>query len=139
MRTAIIIFTASLLFFLNVGCATILNGDTQDIAFDSEPPGAYVSIDNVRQGVTPCVIPVPRKNWSKQITIVKPGYKTEMFKLENDLSGKTLLNVLWFPGAIVDGISGRGGHYKDSVKVILVRGTGVNNRENEDDKNGDSK
>lgn len=121
------------------GCATILNDDTQMVAFDSEPIGATVAVDGVRMGVTPCALPIERKGWDKTIQIEKPGYKTEIFVLDNVLSGSTFLNVLWFPGAIVDGISGRGGKYKDTVKVVLEPGQGINDRRDEgEEDNGEA-
>ncbi len=111
------------------GCATLLNSDTQPVTFTSEPEGAVVRIDGVAYGRTPVTIPVLRKGWDKQISISMDGYKTENFTLKNTLSGSTFLNVIWWPGAIVDGISGRGGKYQSHVQVVLEPGTGINNRD----------
>ena len=111
------------------GCATILNSDTQQVAFDSDPPGATIKIDGAAYGKTPSTIPVARKGFDKAIEISLDGYKSEVFTLKNNaINGATLLNILWFPGAIVDGISGRGGSYQDTVKVVLQKGTGINDR-----------
>ncbi len=88
-------------------------------------------------GVTPCVIPVARKGWDKMITVAMPGYQTEIFELDSTLSGTTFLNVLWWPGAIVDGISGRGGKYQDNVKIVLIKGSGVNDHTQEEEENED--
>jgi len=109
------------------GCATFLNDDTQPVAFDSEPTGASVAVDGVRQGTTPCVIPVPRKGFDKIVTFEKAGYKTTNFKLKNGLNAAVAGNIIFggFIGLGVDAISGRGGSYQKSVKVILESGTGV--------------
>ncbi|HVZ94659.1 MAG TPA: PEGA domain-containing protein [Phycisphaerales bacterium] len=117
------------------GCATILNGDTQSVTFNTDPEGAMVKIDGTSYGRTPVSIPVPRKGFDKQVEVSLEGYKTEMFQLKNNpVNGATLLNILWFPGAIVDGISGRGGSYQESVRLVLERGVGVNNRSEETSK-----
>lgn len=111
------------------GCATILNSDTQQVAFDSDPPGATIKIDGAAYGKTPSTIPVPRRGFDKTVEISLDGYKTEVFTLKNNaINGATLLNVLWFPGAIVDGISGRGGSYQNTVRVVLEKGSGVQDR-----------
>jgi hypothetical protein len=112
------------------GCATILNSDTQPVTFNTTPDGATVKVDGVAYGKTPTTVQVPRKGFDKQVEITLPGYKTEIFTLENNpVNGATLLNVLWFPGAIVDGISGRGGSYQSSVSIVLEQGTGANVRQ----------
>lgn len=109
------------------GCATFLNDDTQPVAFDSDPAGAYVYVDGTRMGVTPCVIDVPRKGWDKQIMYEKTGYVTELFTLKNSLNAAVAGNLIFggIIGGVVDGISGRGGGYQDSVKVVLTQGGGV--------------
>jgi hypothetical protein len=124
---AVLGLTAALPF--SGGCATLLNSDTQPVTFNSEPEGALVRIDGVAYGRTPVTIPVPRKGWDKQVLMSHDGYKTEIFTLNNTLSGTTLLNVLWWPGAIVDGISGRGGKYASSVSIVMEKGSGTNDRD----------
>lgn len=113
------------------GCATILNDDTQPVTFNSDPEGALVKVDGVAYGRTPVTIPVQRKGWDKQVEISLDGYKTEAFTLENTLSGNSFLNVLWWPGAIVDGISGRAGKYQGTVQVVLEPAEGRNVKESE--------
>src|SRR5690606_27890971 len=132
MRTWKLLMAAVLC--LGSGCSTILNDDTQPVTFDSDPPGALVNIDGVNYGRTPCTIPVQRKGWDKQVMISLDGYKTEIFTLENTLSGNTFLNVIWWPGAVVDGISGRAGKYQEAVRVVLEPGEGVNDRTREAEK-----
>ncbi len=121
-----LISTSLLVMCLGPGCATILNGPNQMVAFNSEPDGATVAVDGVKMGKTPCVLPVPRKGWDKIITFSKDGHKTVNYKLRNTLSGAVIANVLVpIVGTVVDAISGRGGGYADSVSVLLEPGTGI--------------
>ena len=117
---------SALVMFLFSGCASIFNGPNQMVAFNTDPDGATVSVDGVAMGKTPCVLPVPRKNWDKIITFAKPGYKTVHYKLYNTLSGALWGNVLVpIVGTAVDAISGRGGGYESSVAVVLIEGEGT--------------
>lgn len=127
ISSALLLATMTLL----AGCATILNDDTQPVTFNSDPEGALVKVDGVAYGRTPVTVPVPRKGWDKQVEISKDGYKSEVFTLKNNLSGSTFLNVLWWPGAIVDGISGRGGKYQSNITIVLEEGVGVNQRDDQ--------
>ena len=112
------------------GCATILNDPEQPVAFDTDPPGAFVSVDGVRMGTTPCVIPVPRKGGDKIISFEMSGYKTEMMNMRNTLDAALAGNILLggFVGLAIDGVSGRGGGYQKSLKIILGPGSGNNDR-----------
>ncbi len=83
-----------------------------------------MAVDAVKMGKTPCVLPVPRRGWNKTITFTKPGYKTVNYTLKNSLDGALAGNIIFFPGIIVDVISGRGGGYADSVTVLLEPGSG---------------
>ncbi|XHC25534.1 MAG: PEGA domain-containing protein [Phycisphaerales bacterium] len=126
---SLLIALALKLTILGSGCATLLNSETQPVTFNSDPEGALVRIDGVAYGRTPVTIPVQRKGWDKQVLMSLDGYKTEMFTLNNTLSGTTFLNVLWWPGAIVDGISGRGGKYESNVSIVMEPGEGTIDRD----------
>lgn len=123
-------FVLLLLSLLLTGCATLLNDPEQPVAFDTDPPGAFVSVDGIRMGTTPCVIPVPRKGGDKIISFEKPGYKTEMMNMRNTLDAALAGNLLFggFIGLAIDGVSGRGGGYQKSLRIVLEPGSGVNDR-----------
>jgi len=57
---------------MTAGCATVVNGFSQDLAVDSEPAGARVTLSNGQSCTTPCALSVPR-NQPLVATIVKPG------------------------------------------------------------------
>jgi FKBP-type peptidyl-prolyl cis-trans isomerase len=104
------------------GCATILNDATQPVAFSSEPQGAIVTVNGAAMGRTPCTLPIARKGWDKEILFTLDGHKPLNFKLKNSLDGAVAGNIIagGVIGGIVDGISGRGGGYQESVQVVLV-------------------
>jgi len=109
------------------GCATILNGPDQMVAFSSEPDEATVYVDGVAMGKTPCTLPVPRKGGDKLIAFDRPGYKRVEYTLRNTLDGALAGNILLggIIGLGIDAISGRGGGYKHSVSVFLESGSGT--------------
>lgn len=126
MRNRSAVLVSTLALFVVSGCATILNGPNQMIAFNTDPDGATVAVDGVAMGKTPCVLPVARKGWDKTISFKKLGYKTIHYKLRNTLHGALLGNILLggVIGLTVDAVSGRGGGYEASVSVILTEGEG---------------
>lgn len=109
------------------GCATLINSENQSVAFNTEPDGATVSIDGVAVGKTPVVIPVARKGGDKMVQFDLAGYKSVQFKLKNTLDAALAGNILFggFIGLGIDAISGKGGGYQSSVKVVLERGSGL--------------
>jgi hypothetical protein len=76
------------------GCATIINGTTQSVTFDSIPQGAEILIDGARVGVTPLTITL-EKNAKKTVMIKKDGYKTISRDLTKKFDGVAVLNVFW--------------------------------------------
>jgi hypothetical protein len=55
------------------GCATAINGRTQEVPISSEPPGATVLVDGVNVGTTPTTVMLTRHD-SHSVRIEKPGY-----------------------------------------------------------------
>jgi hypothetical protein len=121
------------------GCGTIVKDDTQPVAFDSTPTGAYVEIDGTRRGRTPETIPVERDGEDKQVTFSKNGYQSEQFTLEQNLDGGAFVgNLLLWPiaGNIVDALTGKASNYQESVEVQLQRySEATSDREKEFDGN----
>ena len=121
IRTMLRVF-ACLAFVSLQACATLLNDATQPVAFSSDPQGAIVSVNGAAMGRTPCTLPILRKGWDKQILFTLEGHKPLNLTLKNTLDGAVAGNFILggIVGGVVDGISGRGGAYQDSVQVVLV-------------------
>lgn len=85
------------------GCATILSGTKQDLRIHSQPPGAHVEIGQL-SGTTPCTLSVPK---GKRLNvIVSLDSQSKLVPLSRRFDAVGLLNILVWPGFIVDAISG---------------------------------
>src|SRR5207253_7057460 len=68
-------------------CASIVRGTGEQVAFQSEPPGAEVRTSTgLGCPETPCAFEVPRKD-SFTATFSKPGYQPEQVHVGTKVSG----------------------------------------------------
>ena len=80
-----IIFISSLFFIFS--CATSQQGTEQMVSFSSIPNGATVKTSHgFSCSITPCKIKLPR-NKSFEATVSKPGFTTEVVKVDSLPSG----------------------------------------------------
>ena len=103
MRTLVVLVALSLacgLGFGAGGCATIVNGKTQDIAIATNPPGATCYIDSGQTVVTPSSVNL-RRNKDYVLTITKDGYQPQTVPLTSVMSGWMAGNILL--GGIIGG------------------------------------
>ena len=68
------------------GCATIIRGTEQQVAINTDPPGAQVQLSNGTSCVSPCLLNCQR-NQTLLLTISKEGYFTQTATLLPTLSG----------------------------------------------------
>lgn len=104
------------------GCATIVNGTNQDVAFNSQPDGAIVELSSGQNCVTPCAFAM-RRGSDSEITINKPGFQPVSIYVQSRLGGSTFGNIIagGIIGGIVDGTNGASNHlYPNPVYVRLV-------------------
>ena len=115
------------LLLLSTGCATIISGTTQDIAFSSVPPGANVKLENGAQTVTPGTLTLKRKDTHTAI-FTKENFPERQTEVKPDRTGNwwVLGNILFggFIGIIVDVASGAQ-HHLAPEHVIMDMETGV--------------
>ncbi|MBY0310586.1 MAG: PEGA domain-containing protein [Phycisphaerales bacterium] len=106
---------------LFTGCATIVNGKTQDISVSTVPPGATVMIDGQQTLITPSKVAL-RRNKDYVFTISKDGYQTQVVPVTGVLSGWLLGNLV-FGGLIgggVDAATGAGFTLTpESIAIVL--------------------
>lgn len=104
-------YTASLLLPVALismaGCATIINGKTQQVSFNSEPQGAEVIVDGTSVGVTPVTASIQRGG-QKMVSVKKDGYQTAEATLTSSTSGAFWGNIIigGLPGSTTDGATG---------------------------------
>lgn len=109
------------------GCASIMHGSRQNVAFDSTPAGASVIVDGTKVGTTPICTDLDRGS-EHDVTIELPGYTPQKIHLSRGVDGWFFGNLLLggVIGLVVD--ASNGAMYKldkDRVSVTLVKGTGV--------------
>lgn len=109
------------------GCATVMNGTSQPVEFQSDPAGATVKLVNGLECETPCSFEMKRGRDS-QVTFTMPGHEPVSVYIQSRMGGSVVGNVLagGLIGGIVDGSNGASNHlYPDPVYVRMVRtGTG---------------
>lgn len=86
------------------GCASIFNGQTQSVAFKSEPDGANFTVTNragetIHTGTTPATITLKRgagyfKSESYRVAYSKDGYAPREVMVTSTLSGWYIGNIL---------------------------------------------
>lgn len=116
-----------MVMLLSSGCATITRGTEQDLAVESDPVGATVTLSNGMKGKTPISFKVKRKD-NLTVTVQKDGYKTATVQVTSKTSddGKAgMVGNLLFGGIIGVGVDASNGATKDltpnPVKVKLVK------------------
>jgi PEGA domain-containing protein len=108
---------------LSTACGTIVNGSKQKIYFDSEPPGAGVTIRGNVIGQTPGTVELIR-NSSHFIQFSKEGYELATAEVQPRLDHylEATLGNIWnlFIGVYIDVISGGAFELEpDHIKVKL--------------------
>lgn len=120
------------------GCATLVNGTTQQLSFQSSPEGATITIvakpsrlilaankppAELVLGVTPLTAQLLRTEFPQAIRVTKPGYQPVELPLKQHISGWFFGNILLGGsiGSSIDATSGAGSEYEpDRFFVTLV-------------------
>jgi hypothetical protein len=104
------------------GCATVLNGTSQPVEFQSDPAGAQAALVTGLKCDTPCKYSLKRGK-DNAVTFSKEGYKSETVYVQSRTGGAALGNVLagGIIGGVVDGSNGASNHlYPDPVSIRLA-------------------
>jgi len=82
---------------LALGCASIMEGKTQSVSFNSEPAGASILINGMPMGVTPATITIKKSDYDNaNVQFKKEGYQDQQATLHTKITG-------WFWGNIITG------------------------------------
>ncbi len=101
------------------GCAALIKGTTQQVTFNSDPPGAKVYLEEEMVGTTPVTLSL-RKNKFVTAVLEKEGYETVYQDLTTSFDPIMLLNFFGDLG-ITDFILGTAYEYDpDQYMAILV-------------------
>ena len=104
------------------GCATVMNGTSQPVAFKSDPEGAIVKLASGQSCTTPCQYELKRGNDSKA-TYSKDGFEPVSVYIQSRTGGATFGNIIagGVIGGVIDGTNGASNHlYPNPVYVRLV-------------------
>mgnify|MGYP001100373905 CR=1 FL=1 len=95
LKSAVAFFSIVLL----AGCATIFDGDTQTLTFDSIPSGAEVHLNGVTIGKTPFSSEVKRAK-GNVLTFKKEGYEDRILPMV------TTMNLTFLGNLVTGGVFG---------------------------------
>ena len=104
--------------FLNAGCGTIIYGTSQNVTFNSNPPGAVARLSNGFEVTTPETISLARGN-DYIVTFEKDGYKKKQVQITRSFNGTATIlgNIFWLIiGVAVDLVAG--GAWKLQPEVV---------------------
>jgi len=130
-KISTLLLTASL--FLS-GCATIMNGgSTQKInvqAVDDAThqliPGAVCTVIDGQNNSYPVmgnpgVVTLTRGKGALTVSCKKEGYRQSKIAAGDSFNAWTLGNIIFWPGIVVDAVSGAALKYPSHLSVIMVK------------------
>ena len=111
------------LIFILCGCATIVSGSQQSIFIETpHANGADCKLTDSKNGnwridSTPGSVFVTKGNGPMNIVCTKKGYETTIIKVEEEVAGATMGNIILGGGIgiLVDAASGAAQKYPDNV------------------------
>lgn len=86
-------FSILILAMVASGCATVLDGSSQPVAFDSSPNGARIFVNGVEVGTTPLSMQM-RRSKSTMILAKKDGYEDQQLALQTITNGNFWRNIM---------------------------------------------
>jgi hypothetical protein len=110
------------------GCASIVNGKTQSVSFQSTPSGATVALSGMPIGTTPISTVVQRKN-DQTLTVSKEGYKTFSTKMNTKIEPWFWGNILigGILGSVTDAVTGAMYEYEPGQYLVTLEQESASN------------
>jgi len=99
------------------GCATIINGSTQVVHLQTDPPGAHAEVFG-QNYTTPAAVELPRGS-THVVRFKKAGYEDAERVINQSMSGYVFIDSLLLMGVVIDLISG--GFYELEPPLVQVR------------------
>lgn len=88
------------------GCATIFGDNDRTVKINSDPQGAKVYLNNNYIGTTPTMVVMQNIWHPSELKIEQPGQQPFITAINSKFQPVGLWNILFWPGFIVDAISG---------------------------------
>ena len=107
------------------GCATVINGTSQDVKFQSDPGGAEVRLTGGQSCTTPCEVSLKRRS-DLRADFAKPGYKPAYVLIQSKTGGAMAGNILLggIIGGAVDAANGASNHLSPSPVNLKLAADG---------------
>ncbi len=105
------------------GCASLIDGTTQNVTFQSKPDGATVAVNGRVLGKTPLTAQIERKS-PQWVNISMDGYVPETRRLTTQLNGWFWGNIPLggiFIGMAVDGMSGAANEFIPTQYTLSLK------------------
>jgi hypothetical protein len=117
MKTGVVVVRCLSLLILSLltGCATIFSGEPQSLTLNSDPSGARYQYGPYA-GQTPDTIAAARDSLAHVAVFKLAGYEEKTVPVQTGIQGVTWVNILFWPGFIVDFATGNA--YKVETPVI---------------------
>ncbi len=114
--------TALAVVALLPSCATLFAGGPDRVQVTSDPPGARVTVRGEIAGTTPCVVNLqrPMGGGGTVITIANDN-RSERQLVTQSMNPVALIDILFLPGLIVDGLTGNVWQHDTSPIHVILR------------------
>jgi len=107
---------------LLAGCATLFSGTRQDVYIASEPAGATILVDGLERGTTPTTIRLKKPGVKEtEVTLRLAGYADRTFTLQSEFDLLSILNVFFWPGFVIDAVSGAIQEYDPQTYTLTLQ------------------
>lgn len=118
---------------LTSGCATIFSGTTQTISVQAVDQGTNQPLTDISCTIAdskgmiypvagnPGSILVTKGNGALIPTCKKAGYVQTSFGVGDSFNGVTFVNVLFWPGFLVDAATGATSKYPSHIKIVMEK------------------
>ena len=117
-----------ILLILLPGCSSIIEGRSQEIMVNTNPPGATCTLTRIGQTVstiapTPGSAYIEKTKYDLTITCTKPGYETATYLNHSGAAGATVGNIILGGGIgwAIDSASGADNKYDSPVNITLSK------------------
>lgn len=127
MRRKLALLAVLLLPLALANCASVLEGTSQNIAVDTNPPGAACNLKRAGQIIgavnpTPGAVLVKKTKDDINVECSKAGYQEATFYIKSEVQGATWGNILAGGGIgwAIDSASGADNKYADHITVSMV-------------------
>ncbi|MDF2444802.1 MAG: hypothetical protein K0S46_38 [Moraxellaceae bacterium] len=118
----LILGVAAISTLLLTGCASLVDGNSQPLSFNSNPDGATVYINGGAVGKTPVTITAKRKSATQALRFSKEGYKDVEVSLISNINPWFFGNILTggLLGSTTDGLSGAAFRYEPNSYMVTL-------------------